>query len=439
MISRDIVDCLGLEIAECHNTITGVGDKRVTLDGLVKSPFGMGSFEHSEMIEWYVSSELESFAFIGLETQKDLGLVIDIGKSQILVQNFIIPFWTSRSELLSVAAVSKPESEEGLIKVELSLSATLPPFSNVIAQGKLVFPDGVTPSAGEYVIDPVLLRREYGLLSLRTVVTAVQSGNDFLVPVSIKNPLPQGLRLLRKSKVGFAGEAQIELEDAKDLGGDGTKNKYDENTHPIDKVNLSHLESGLKTKVQDMLAGHGLAFAKNKYDMGLTSWIEHDIQLKPGEEEPAVEPQRSYPLHKRDIILDTVQELEDCDVIETAMSAWRTFPVLAKKKNPVTGQWENNKRFCQDLRRLNAKTLKHSRLLPKIHEVIDCMGSAQYFTSIDLLGAYHQVPLKESVRDYTAFCVPSGRQYRYKVMTFGLCNASQTFSNLMDLVLANFS
>ena len=163
------------------------------------------------------------------------------------------------------------------------------------------------------------------------------------------------------------------------------------------------------------------------------------IDLKPEQEELVVKPQRSYPLHKRDIIFDVVQDLEERGVIEECASAWRTFPVLAKKKNPLTKEWEECKRFCLDLRGLNEKTVKHSRLLPKVHEVVDAMAGAKYFTTIDLLGAYNQVSLAEDCRDYTRFCVPSGRQYRYKVMTFGLCNAGQTFSNLMDMVLAEFN
>ena len=179
--------------------------------------------------------------------------------------------------------------------------------------------------------------------------------------------------------------------------------------------------------------------ARHDGDLGMTDWIEHKIELKPGHEEPAVEPQRSYPLYKRDIIFENVRDLEERDLIEECSSAWRTFPVLAKRKNPVTKEFEDCKRFCLDLRKLNEKTIKHSRLLPKIQEVVDAMAGAKYFTTIDLLGAYNQVSLAEECRDYTSFCVPSGRQYRYKVMTFGLCNAGQTCSDLMDMVLAEFN
>ena len=41
----------------------------------------------------------------------------------------------------------------------------------------------------------------------------------------------------------------------------------------------------------------------------------------------------------REIIHETTQALLDQDVIEESMSAWLCWPVLAKKKDAITGEW----------------------------------------------------------------------------------------------------
>ena len=47
------------------------------------------------------------------------------------------------------------------------------------------------------------------------------------------------------------------------------------------------------------------------------------------------------------------------------------------------------------------------------------------------------IPLTPGARRYTAFTTPSGGQYQFRVMPFGLKNAPGTFQNLMRHVLAD--
>jgi hypothetical protein len=88
---------------------------------------------------------------------------------------------------------------------------------------------------------------------------------------------------------------------------------------------------------------------------------------------------------------------------------------------------------------VNAKTIRYSRLIPKISEVVDALQGSSWFSKIDLINAYHQIPLTESAADKTAFTVYGGRQYRFTRMCFGLVNAGNSFADLMDLVLAGLS
>jgi hypothetical protein len=86
-------------------------------------------------------------------------------------------------------------------------------------------------------------------------------------------------------------------------------------------------------------------------------------------------------------------------------------------------------------RTLNEKTIGNAYLLPNIAEILDQLGSAQYFSVFDLASGFHQIPMHESDAQKTAFSTPHGH-YQFNIMPFGLKNIPATFQTLMDQVLS---
>ena len=121
-------------------------------------------------------------------------------------------------------------------------------------------------------------------------------GSDRKVPILLKNPFPKHIRLFKKAQVGLLHEAEAEvvLDGDKDMAAetDGPGEDVSPDDHPVPSVKLGPLPDELRIEVEEMLRQRYKAFSRGTHDMGFTSWVEHDIVLKEGQQEPIVEPQR---------------------------------------------------------------------------------------------------------------------------------------------------
>ena len=81
--------------------------------------------------------------------------------------------------------------------------------------------------------------------------------------------------------------------DIKDMAAeiDGPGEDVSPDDHPVPSVKLGPLPDELRMEVEEMLRRYK-TFRRATHDMGFISWVEHDIVLKEGQQEPIVEPQR---------------------------------------------------------------------------------------------------------------------------------------------------
>ena len=72
--------------------------------------------------------------------------------------------------------------------------------------------------------------------------------------------------------------------------------------------------------------------------------------------------------------------------------------------------------------------------MPNLEDLVYEIGGAHFITTLDLTKGYWQVPMEASSQDKTAFITHRGC-FRWKVMPFGLKNASSTFQRLTNMLL----
>jgi len=170
-------------------------------------------------------------------------------------------------------------------------------------------------------------------------------------------------------------------------------------------------------------------FASELHELGQTNIIQHTIDT--GTERPIR--QRAYraTLPDQQFISEEIQRMLDANIIQPSTSPWASPIVVVSKKN-------GKKRFCVDYRKLNGITKKDAYPLPRIDEMMDTLGEAHWFSSMDLTSGYWQIGMEPESISKTAFISREGL-YEFKVMPFGLCNAPATFQRAMDNILGDYN
>ncbi|GFT20392.1 hypothetical protein TNCV_4964051 [Trichonephila clavipes] len=89
-----------------------------------------------------------------------------------------------------------------------------------------------------------------------------------------------------------------------------------------------------------------------------------------------------------------------------------------------------------DFRALNAQTIKDNYSVPNILDFTSNLHGTKIYSHIDLVKAYHQIPINPDDVHKSAIITPFGL-YESTRMQFGLCNAAATFQRFIDEVLRN--
>lgn len=183
-----------------------------------------------------------------------------------------------------------------------------------------------------------------------------------------------------------------------------------------------------KEAVYKMLLEAKSVMSRSDDDIGRANVSPHVIELT--DNTPIwLRPRRfSEPVNKE--IDRQCEELLSSDIIEYSDSDWSAAVVPVRKSS-------GELRMCLDYRQLNKVTKPEKFPMPNITDSIYAGHNVQYFTKLDLVRGYYQVPIHEHSRKYTAFSTPHNH-YQFKRLSFGLRNSAIAFQKTMQQILSEF-
>ena len=147
-----------------------------------------------------------------------------------------------------------------------------------------------------------------------------------------------------------------------------------------------------------------------------------------GDHPPIAVPPCRIPPAKCEILRNEIDRMLEEGIIEECKSPWEAPLVLVPKK-------DGGVRVCIDYRQLNRVTVPDHYPLPRMDDLLHVTVNTAFISTFDMRSGYHQVPVRESDKDETAWITPFG-VFRFRVMPFGLRNAGATFQRLVDRLRA---
>ena len=139
---------------------------------------------------------------------------------------------------------------------------------------------------------------------------------------------------------------------------------------------------------------------------------------------------RPLSAQKLEVARQEFNQLLSLKIVQPSSSPWASPLHMVRKPN---GSW----RPCGDYRRINKITTPIRYPLHNIEHFHQRLQNSTIFSKLDLVNAYHFIPMDLKDVAKTAIYTPFG-SFEYLRMPFGLRNSSGTFQRFIDTQLRDF-
>ena len=329
-----------------------------------------------------------------------------------------------------------------MVRVHLVQTVKLGPNESLMAEVRLVG-EGVGGGRKEFrdsTSERNLLLLESGeelgmKIGARITASLVKPSADGVTQVLIYNSHSVTHRIPEGTEIGQAAPVEI-VEPEEPTEEQPYVNSISDETMESEskKHRMKQLITLLQDKLRDipkhdrmqlviLLEKYSDAFSVTEGERGETNWTE--MHINTGDAVPKKQPVRRVPFAVRQEVAKQLAKEEG--VIQPSSSPLASAIVLVRKKDGTL-------RICVDYRQLNSVTKLDTFSLPRIDDLLDQLGNAKYFTTLDLAAGYWQIRVADDSIEKTAF-ITHGGLYEFRVMPFGLTNAPAVFQRLMQQVL----
>ena len=134
---------------------------------------------------------------------------------------------------------------------------------------------------------------------------------------------------------------------------------------------------------------------------------------------------RRHSFEDEHFIRAEIDRLLKDNVIEPSRSPWRAQVLV------VTNERQKRRMVIDYSQTINRFTHLDAYPLPRIDDMVSKISQYGIFSTVDLQSAYHQIPIKDGERHYTAFEACNGL-YQFRRIPFGVTNGVACFQRVMD-------
>lgn len=211
-----------------------------------------------------------------------------------------------------------------------------------------------------------------------------------------------------------------------------SSNKEQRHQVIIDSLKLNQQSPEIKQKLSQLLKNYEDIFHLTGDRLQTNNFYSQSINL--ADNIPVYVPNYKQIYSQQPEINSQITQMLNDGIIEPSVSHFNSPILLVPKKSDTDKKW----RLVVDFRQLNKKLMGDKFPLPRIDSILDQLGRAKYFTTLDLMSGFHQIPLEPKSRKYTAFSSSTGH-YQFTRLPFGLNISPNSFQRMMTIALSGLS